>query len=251
MLPGAVPLTSTNAEDLNQPGNEAGTRKPKTKTFYPGKDSQSSLIAGELAAKLAQKAIESESQPEPSQTQPSPTQPQPIQQPLPTQPPPVQSLPAQPSAINNQESSSDADSKPRPKPKPKSFAMQADLPIVIPIPTLTPTPAPAPVTVPQPTPAPTPTPVPAPERRTIPEVPAPPEEGAHVPVLPKRREKPEKWAEVGTALYQCEAESNDEISFNPGDRIEILEKKEDGWWLGKIVGTDLAGLFPSNYVQLD
>lgn len=40
----------------------------------------------------------------------------------------------------------------------------------------------------------------------------------------------------------------DEITFDPGDIIENIEKIDEGWWVGEINGQ--RGLFPANYVEL-
>jgi hypothetical protein len=51
------------------------------------------------------------------------------------------------------------------------------------------------------------------------------------------------------ALYNFKPQRADDLSFNAGDRIMIVEKREDGWWLGKL--GDKVGVFPQNYVLLD
>jgi hypothetical protein len=49
------------------------------------------------------------------------------------------------------------------------------------------------------------------------------------------------------ALYDHEAEEEDELNFKAGDAVEVVEKLEGGWWRGSCRGKE--GLFPSNYVQ--
>ena len=39
----------------------------------------------------------------------------------------------------------------------------------------------------------------------------------------------------------------DEITFDPDDIIEDIEKVDEGWWIGSCRGQ--RGLFPSNYVE--
>ena len=85
--------------------------------------------------------------------------------------------------------------------------------------------APAPVVVPVPVPAPVPEPAPEP--------------------TPVPRKQP-----IAVGLFECEAERDDELTFDAGNRIIILEMREDGWWRGQIEGTTQIGLFPSNFVQL-
>ena len=49
------------------------------------------------------------------------------------------------------------------------------------------------------------------------------------------------------ALYQFEGRSGDELSFEAGDVINVIDKKADGWWVGEIRGKQ--GVFPGNYTQ--
>lgn len=49
------------------------------------------------------------------------------------------------------------------------------------------------------------------------------------------------------ALYDLEAEADDELSFKAGDIVEVLESGDDGWWKGRCNGQ--VGLFPVNYVD--
>ncbi|XP_036425923.1 GRB2-related adapter protein 2b isoform X2 [Colossoma macropomum] len=47
------------------------------------------------------------------------------------------------------------------------------------------------------------------------------------------------------ALYNFTAEETDELDFNAGDIIEVLEQLDSSWWMGQIRGK--SGLFPSSY----
>ncbi|GFO30596.1 nostrin-like isoform x4 [Plakobranchus ocellatus] len=49
------------------------------------------------------------------------------------------------------------------------------------------------------------------------------------------------------ALYDYEANQNDELTMRAGDNISIFEKLGDGWWEGELHG--IRGIFPSTYVQ--
>jgi hypothetical protein len=49
------------------------------------------------------------------------------------------------------------------------------------------------------------------------------------------------------ALYDIEAEVEDELAFKAGDMIEVIETSDDGWWKGRLNGKE--GLFPVNYVR--
>jgi hypothetical protein len=53
----------------------------------------------------------------------------------------------------------------------------------------------------------------------------------------------------GTAIaaYGYDAQRAEEISFQPGDIITVIDKDPSGWWTGSIRGS--TGLFPSNYTQ--
>ncbi|KAB7507398.1 Intersectin-1 [Armadillidium nasatum] len=49
------------------------------------------------------------------------------------------------------------------------------------------------------------------------------------------------------ALYPYTAVNDDELSFEPGDIIFVLDKEDSAWWKGSLRG--VIGVFPSNYVQ--
>lgn len=51
------------------------------------------------------------------------------------------------------------------------------------------------------------------------------------------------------ALYNFKPQRAEDLNFTAGDRIMIIERREDGWWLGKL--GDKVGVFPQNYVLLD
>ena len=54
------------------------------------------------------------------------------------------------------------------------------------------------------------------------------------------------------ALYDCDADEENELSFEEGDRIKVTSKEWHGdsaWWYGELDGED--GCFPSNYVEVD
>uniref|UniRef100_A0A4W4DPX2 Mitogen-activated protein kinase kinase kinase n=1 Tax=Electrophorus electricus TaxID=8005 RepID=A0A4W4DPX2_ELEEL len=55
-----------------------------------------------------------------------------------------------------------------------------------------------------------------------------------------------------TAVFDYDANSEDELSLRKGDRVEVLSKDslvsgDEGWWTGMI--EDRVGIFPSNYVS--
>ncbi|KAL3053279.1 hypothetical protein OYC64_005755 [Pagothenia borchgrevinki] len=47
------------------------------------------------------------------------------------------------------------------------------------------------------------------------------------------------------ALYDFNAEEEDELGFNTGEIIEVLDRSDLSWWRGKLRGK--SGLFPANY----
>ena len=51
------------------------------------------------------------------------------------------------------------------------------------------------------------------------------------------------------AIYKFEAKGPEQVSFNPGDQIEVLEELPKGWVRGSVYGR--IGLVPSNYLQRD
>ncbi|RWS17284.1 SH3 domain containing protein 5-like protein [Dinothrombium tinctorium] len=59
--------------------------------------------------------------------------------------------------------------------------------------------------------------------------------------------EPEITDEYVRAVYDYTATSDEEISFQTGDLIKILERSDDGWWLGEKDG--IIGHFPSMLVH--
>jgi len=55
--------------------------------------------------------------------------------------------------------------------------------------------------------------------------------------------------EICTALYDYAATAEGDLSFNAGDKIELITKTEstEDWWVGRVHGQQ--GNFPANYVQ--
>ncbi|CAI5438217.1 unnamed protein product [Caenorhabditis angaria] len=71
---------------------------------------------------------------------------------------------------------------------------------------------------------------------------APPARGPKPPPPAKPKLHP-----VVIAMYPYEAQDTDELTFDAGDEIELMNKDASGWWQGKI-GAKI-GLFPGNYVK--
>ena len=49
------------------------------------------------------------------------------------------------------------------------------------------------------------------------------------------------------ALFNFTAQDNDELTFQAGDWITVLDKSNANWWKGQVHGC--IGIFPSNYVS--
>lgn len=49
------------------------------------------------------------------------------------------------------------------------------------------------------------------------------------------------------SIYAYQAQNPDELSFEEGDTLYIIEKNEDGWWKAKCGKRE--GLIPSNYIE--
>ena len=58
---------------------------------------------------------------------------------------------------------------------------------------------------------------------------------------------PSRSANTVEALFDHEAEEEDELNFSAGDLVEVIDKPDGGWWRGRCHGKE--GLFPSNYVK--
>jgi GTPase-activator protein for Ras-like GTPase/SH3 domain/Variant SH3 domain len=50
------------------------------------------------------------------------------------------------------------------------------------------------------------------------------------------------------ALFNCDAETDSELSFRCGDIIDVLGKPHEEWWIGSIGSR--SGLFPTNFVEV-
>lgn len=56
--------------------------------------------------------------------------------------------------------------------------------------------------------------------------------------------------EMHIAQYQYEPKNSDELELLQGDIVEVIEKCDDGWFVGTSQRTALFGTFPGNYVVL-
>ncbi|XP_071795334.1 unconventional myosin-Ie-like [Asterias amurensis] len=67
------------------------------------------------------------------------------------------------------------------------------------------------------------------------------------PARPKPKPLPKPKLVTCRTLYSYDAQDTDELSFGPGETIEILTEEQSGWWRGRLGHRE--GLFPSNYIE--
>ncbi|XP_032396238.1 GRB2-related adaptor protein 2 [Etheostoma spectabile] len=77
--------------------------------------------------------------------------------------------------------------------------------------------------------------------------PLPPSPISECPPTPAPRQHTASSNVQVRALYSFHAKEKDELEFNAGDIIEVLESSEQAWWKGLLRGK--TGLFPSNYTR--
>ncbi|KAI6196253.1 hypothetical protein M3Y94_01086200 [Aphelenchoides besseyi] len=68
------------------------------------------------------------------------------------------------------------------------------------------------------------------------------------PPIPAAVEHNDNAGLTAIAVYDYQANDDDEISFDVGDRVTDIEQIDPGWWRG--VSKGRYGLFPANYVNL-
>ncbi|CAL8099263.1 unnamed protein product [Calicophoron daubneyi] len=64
---------------------------------------------------------------------------------------------------------------------------------------------------------------------------------------------PSRVAEVCLVVLPYTAKLSDELNLEPGQRIRVIKRSEDGWWYGNLMnanGTVACGWFPSNLVVM-
>uniref|UniRef100_A0A4W3HP09 Tyrosine-protein kinase n=1 Tax=Callorhinchus milii TaxID=7868 RepID=A0A4W3HP09_CALMI len=54
---------------------------------------------------------------------------------------------------------------------------------------------------------------------------------------------------IAIAMYNFKTREEDELAFEKGEIIRVLNKVNDGWWYASSLRTEAAGLIPSNYVK--
>lgn len=51
------------------------------------------------------------------------------------------------------------------------------------------------------------------------------------------------------AIYKYRPQNSDELELQEGDTVYVLEKCDDGWFVGTSQRTGFFGTFPGNYVE--
>ncbi len=51
------------------------------------------------------------------------------------------------------------------------------------------------------------------------------------------------------ALYPYMPQNVDELELKEGDAVYVVEKCDDGWFIGTSLRTGIFGTFPGNYVR--
>merc|ERR1712224_263040 len=69
------------------------------------------------------------------------------------------------------------------------------------------------------------------------------------PQEPSRPRPKSTKGEILVALYDYQGQEDDELNFEEGARIELLEDHMDGWASGIVLSTREQGLFPLNYTE--
>ncbi|KAJ8321870.1 hypothetical protein KUTeg_000341 [Tegillarca granosa] len=70
------------------------------------------------------------------------------------------------------------------------------------------------------------------------------------PIVARVKKKP-PIGQHCKALFDCEADNEDELTFREGEVIVILREEEDDWWEGEILGQpSRKGVFPKTFVTL-
>lgn len=60
---------------------------------------------------------------------------------------------------------------------------------------------------------------------------------------------PESKVEWAVALYDYAAKSDDELSFQQGDRILVTKHLNEEWSSGRLSGRE--GMFPRNFIEIN
>ena len=50
------------------------------------------------------------------------------------------------------------------------------------------------------------------------------------------------------AIYDYEAQGDEELTLRDGDIVNVIAKEDDVWWKGELNGKE--GMFPKDYVEV-
>ena len=53
---------------------------------------------------------------------------------------------------------------------------------------------------------------------------------------------------IYVALYDYKARTAEDLSFKKGERMEIINNQDGGWWEAKSLSSGVSGYVPSNYI---
>ena len=53
---------------------------------------------------------------------------------------------------------------------------------------------------------------------------------------------------IYVALYDYEARTDEDLSFKKGEKMEIINNTDGGWWQAKSLSSGQSGFVPSNYI---
>jgi len=78
---------------------------------------------------------------------------------------------------------------------------------------------------------------------------AQPNAGRMLPV-PPTPQQPQSQGPVYTAMYDYDAQDDDEVCFQENDRILNCEVIDEGWVKGTVQRTGQRGMIPANYIEI-
>ncbi|XP_067936259.1 proto-oncogene tyrosine-protein kinase Yrk-like [Watersipora subatra] len=68
---------------------------------------------------------------------------------------------------------------------------------------------------------------------------------------PPHSPRPTPSAKIVSALYDFQARTDEDLSFNKGDRMMIVNDSDQDWWYVEHLTTKLQGYIPNNYVAVE
>ncbi|KAH0619020.1 hypothetical protein JD844_018623 [Phrynosoma platyrhinos] len=86
-------------------------------------------------------------------------------------------------------------------------------------------------------------------QRSSSHTPKPPDDAP--PPLPKREHSAKSCLRRVKALFDCQADHEDELTFQAGEIIVVDGQEDSNWWCGRIEGQpDRKGVFPASFVYI-